>query len=776
MEHVLEKSNNNLKLILIAEDSLTQAEKLKYTLEKHNYKIILAKDGKEAFEKVIKHKPSLVISDIVMPEMNGYELCHKIKSDETTFDIPVIILTSLSNSEDILEGISCGADNFITKPYNENYLISHIEQILTNSDLSINERVRVGVEIYFSGKRRFITANQQQMLTLLISTYEAAVQKNNELTQTQDELKTINEHLEEIVIERTKELSEEITIRKQTEERVVKLNRIYSLLSNINKIIVWVRNTDQLLKDVCNIVVDKGKFQHAWIGIINNKTNTIEKSASAGLSNNLINIDTYKNPAFLVIETKKHFISNDINGDKSIPENWKQESLSLGFKSFAVLPISVRGEVLGSFCIYSNEINFFDEIEISLLNEMATDISFAIEYIYKESERKQVEKDLHLSELKYRNQANFLDSIIEKSPFSMWISDAKGILIRANQALRNILNLTDDMIINKYNVLHDKNIIKQGFLPVVEDIFNNLKPARFILFWTGLKAGDVDLSIANDHWLDVSMFPITNEDGELVNVVCQYVNITEQKRAENEIKKLNISLDQRVKDRTEQLEDTNKELEAFCYSVSHDLKAPLRAVISFSKILNDDFAPQLNSEVKRYLNHILTNAENMGMHINDLLNFSRMSRTELQKSQVDLHILVQKIENELIAEFKNRKLTINIMDMPLINADEKLMYHVMLNLISNAIKFTSKVKNAIVEIGCTSQNKKNIFYIKDNGIGFDMKYADKIFDIFHRLHSVNEFPGTGIGLSIVQRIIHKHEGKIWVKSEINKGTTFFFII
>ncbi|MCX6556915.1 MAG: response regulator [Candidatus Aminicenantes bacterium] len=199
--------------ILIAEDSPTQAEQLKYLLEKQNYKVLVAKDGKEALEMVGKHSPSLVISDIVMPEMSGYELCKEIKACKSTMDIPVILLTSLFRSEDVLEAISCGADNFITKPFSEDYLIAHIKQIHANKGIQKNESDSVGVGITFAGKRSFITATRQQILTLLISTYEAAVYKNKELTQTQEKLKLLNENLEDLVEKRTATLSEEIEER-----------------------------------------------------------------------------------------------------------------------------------------------------------------------------------------------------------------------------------------------------------------------------------------------------------------------------------------------------------------------------------------------------------------------------------------------------------------------------------------------------------------------------------------------------------------------------------
>lgn len=204
----MDKSENQLKKvdILIVEDSLTQAEQLRYLLEKHQYSLVLANNGKQALEILETIEPKIIITDICMPEMDGYELCRRVKAQVRQTEIPVILLTSLANPEDVIEGLECGADNFITKPYSEDYLLSHVEQIFASRKLQSTERVRIGVEIIFGGKRRFITADQQQMLTLLISTYEAAVIRNNELLNTQEELQTLNENLEELVEERTAEL------------------------------------------------------------------------------------------------------------------------------------------------------------------------------------------------------------------------------------------------------------------------------------------------------------------------------------------------------------------------------------------------------------------------------------------------------------------------------------------------------------------------------------------------------------------------------------------
>jgi len=232
------KKVNGIK-ILIAEDSPTQAEVLKHMLEKNHYDVTVAKDGTEALALVHKHKPEIVISDIIMPEMNGYKLCKAIKSDENTFDIPVILLTALSRSEDVLDGLECGADNFVTKPYAEDYLISIVEQILANKKLRKSESVSFHVELHIGNKKRFISATQQQMLTLLLSTYEAAAQRNIELVQTQEELERMNVHMEEIIEERTAALLTDIQIRKVTEKKLLESEKALKEAQKIGKIGNW---------------------------------------------------------------------------------------------------------------------------------------------------------------------------------------------------------------------------------------------------------------------------------------------------------------------------------------------------------------------------------------------------------------------------------------------------------------------------------------------------------------------------------------------------------
>jgi two-component system cell cycle response regulator len=233
--------NTNARLIVIAEDSPTQAERLKYFLEKCGYDVIVAGNGKEALRLTSLYKPSLVISDIIMPEMGGYELCREIKAGESTKDIPVILLTALSSSEDVLESLIFSADSFICKPFNENFLISHIERTLEGKKLHLDHHADIDLDVIVAGEPRSIRLNPAKMLTLLISTYDAAVNKNIELNRSQEELRALNDHLEELVRERTVALNNEIAeqvrvskeLRKTTLEREKLIGELQYALDNI---------------------------------------------------------------------------------------------------------------------------------------------------------------------------------------------------------------------------------------------------------------------------------------------------------------------------------------------------------------------------------------------------------------------------------------------------------------------------------------------------------------------------------------------------------------
>jgi two-component system, sensor histidine kinase and response regulator len=408
----------NDSLILIAEDSLTQAERLRYTLEQGGYRVIAASNGRQALEQARANKPTLVISDIVMPEMDGYELCGRLKSDSELQDVPVILVTTLSDPQDVIRALECRADNFVVKPYDEQYLLSRIRFLLVNEAMRRKDQPGAGVEIQFNGERHVITADRSQILNLLLSTYDAAIERNKELTRTKDALRSAN---------------------------------------------------------------------------------------------------------------------------------------------------------------------------------------------------------------------------------------------------------------------------------------------------TALEAA-------------------------------------------------------------------NRELEAFSYSVSHDLRAPLRAIEGFSRNLMEDAGDKLDEASRELLERMIAASRRMKQLIDDLLDLSRINRTELHRENVDLSALAESVITDLREREPARRVQTVVAPGLHVQGDPRLLRVALENLLGNAWKFTSKKENALIEVGTIAGAGSSTIFIRDNGAGFDMTYAQRLFGAFQRLHSTSEFPGTGIGLATVQRVMHRHGGRIWAEGEPGVGATFYLTL
>ncbi len=404
--------------ILVAEDSPTQAQRLQHLLEQHGYHVTIAANGSEALAAAQDGKPTLIISDVIMPEMDGYELCRRVKSDAGLADVPLILVTTLSDPQDVIRGLECRADNFILKPYDERYLLSRVQFVLLNREVRQSEQTGMGVEIFFNGHKHFITADRLQILNLLLSTYDAAIQRNKELSLARDDLHKLNSRLEA----------------------------------------------------------------------------------------------------------------------------------------------------------------------------------------------------------------------------------------------------------------------------------------------------------------------------------------------------------------------ANKELESFSYSISHDLRAPLRAVDGFSSILLEKFSPQMPPEAQLLLNNVRTSAQRMGRLIDDLLRFSRLGWQPLSKRPVNISALVHEVLEELRNKQADRRIELQVSELPDCVGDPALLRQVLVNLLSNAFKFTRQREQTMIEVGCRQQGGENVYFVRDNGAGFDTQHAEKLFGVFQRFHRADEFEGTGVGLSIVQRIIQRHGGRIWAEAEVDKGATFYFTL
>ncbi len=410
-------------LILIVEDSMIQAELLRRMLVQQGYRVTLAKDGAEGLAAARKEPPKVIISDVTMPVMDGYEMCRAVRQDDALKNIPVILLTTLSDPQDVISGLNAGAGFYVTKPFNEQYLLSLINTVMMNPPIYSEEKIEM--ELNIGGEKHMVSAGPQQIMNLFISIYENAALKNRELLSAQDQLNKLNESLEE---------------------------------------------------------------------------------------------------------------------------------------------------------------------------------------------------------------------------------------------------------------------------------------------------------------------------------------------------------------KTRELEEANKDLEGFAYSVSHDLRTPLRAIDGFSHQVLKRYEDKLDDEGTRYLKLVRDNTLKMGQLIDDILAFSRMGRLGMSMAEVDMEGLAREVFEELLLVARGRDLAIEIKPLPHAHGDHAMLRQVWVNLLGNAIKFTSHSPAASIQVGSYPEGKENVYFVKDNGAGFDMQYAEKLFGVFQRLHSVEEFEGTGIGLAIVKRIITRHGGRVWADGKVNKGATFYFAL
>jgi PAS domain S-box-containing protein len=278
------------------------------------------------------------------------------------------------------------------------------------------------------------------------------------------------------------------------------------------------------------------------------------------------------------------------------------------------------------------------------------------------------------------------------------------------------------------------------------------------------------------HWIAAQGHGYYNEAGQAIRMTGVTFEITERKQAEDEIRKLNAELEQRVRERTLQLETTNKELEAFSYSVSHDLRAPLRGIDGWSQALLEDYRDKLDEQGRQYIERVRFETRRMGQLIEDMLQLSRLTRTEVIKEQVNLSALAQAIAERLQAAEPLRKVDFTIQAGLTAEGDAHLLEVMLTNLLGNAVKFTNKRADARIEFGGTESQGQRAFFVRDNGAGFDIAYAQKLFGAFQRMHKVSEFPGIGIGLATVRRIIHRHGGRVWAEAEVDRGATFYFTL
>lgn len=558
--------------------------------------------------------------------------------------------------------------------------------------------------------------------------------------------------------------SDDIAHRKLFEQQIQKLNRLYSTLISINQIIVRAQAMGTMLQDVCNILIEKGQYRMVSVDqIISGK---LETSFQAGFVNGYYDPTiqspgdsiTGEGPIGITYKTRKYVLCQDIDTEPLMAP-WRDEALRRGYRSSATFPVHGKGDVIGVITIFSGVVNWFDAEEIYLLEQLADEIGYAMEFFFIEEKGKEIQEELAASEKRFSQVFESMNDgvAIHELIFDDEHRPVDYRILDLNPKFEEITSIP----------------LKKAIGSTASELYR-ISPPPFLEIYaqvalTGRSTVIEEYFSPMEKHFRIAVF--SQSHGGFTTV---FQNITEQVRAREYLEKMTIELEKRVAERTALLETANRELELFAYSISHDLKAPLRSISGFSQILESRYHSALDDEGNHYLQNIIQSGKNMHQLIEGILSYSKLGRKKPDLSSVDLKLL---IEESLITINSLVDSTKTVITLPLetlfVKGNSLLLNQLFINLIINGITYQPVGQSPEIDISWIEEGNYVIVSVKDNGIGISEQFHYKVFQMFQRLHRDEKYQGTGIGLAIAQKVVEIHEGEIWISnSNIGLGSTF----
>ena len=561
--------------------------------------------------------------------------------------------------------------------------------------------------------------------------------------------------------------------RKRIEAELRSGNRALRMISACNQALIHAGNEADLLNGICQSIITEGGHLFAWFGYAeHDEAKTVRVAARAGRDEGFLDqaaitwADTERGrgPTGTTLRTGVSTTCAHVRTDPQFAP-WRAAALQSGFESSIALPLKAAdGVVFGALSIYSGRPDAFGEKETRLLFSLASDLGYGLGVLRIRDEHQKSEIALRLSEQRF-------DLAVRGSAAAIWDWNVGTGDCYFAPRYRELLG---------YSQIEFPNRIETFFNLLNPDDAAHVREALAAHFSAGRRPFNETFRLRAKSgeylWFRSQGQAVYDAEGRAGRMVGAASDITEQKQAQAEILKLNQELEQRVRERTSELQTANAELEAFVYTVSHDLRAPLRAIDGFSRILQEEAAAKLDDEARDNLERVRTASQHMGNLIDAVLRLSRLTRGELRRTQVDLSALALDVFGELRRQEPQRAVEVSVQPGLVVNADPSLIRSVLENLIGNAWKFSSRQPKPKIDFGRLAGACPPVFYVRDNGVGFDQAYSGKLFGVFQQLHRAGDFSGTGVGLASVQRFIHRHGGRVWAESEVGKGATFFFTL